>query len=319
MKNRLIKCIFFTLLICLFSCYKKKQSNSFEKLYNNSLKAINTHYIKNDVIHWNNIEHKVKDSIKQFTSNNDVYSALEYTLFLINDSHSFFLRPEQNIFDHDSLIIPEVQTKIIGNNIGYIKILGFGANDSLSKLYTLKIREALIKLDQSSNLNGWVIDLRDNNGGADFSQPLGISPLIKDSIISYTKDNKGYFKPIICHNNSFKVGHGDIGTSINYKNTLINQNKKIAVIINNNTASCAELTAMSLKFQKNTKIFGSRSRGLTTPLMHIDFTPSGATLLLSCLYLCDLDKNIVRSIIPDVKCSSHKSLDKAIEWIENGT
>ncbi|MFI1745704.1 S41 family peptidase [Thalassobellus sediminis] len=309
---------FILILFTLFSlsCHKK-QETPFEQLFNNSLKNIKTYYIKNDVINWFNIEIKVKDSIKQFNSNNDVYNAIDYTLFLINDRHSCFFKPEDNIINNDSLVLPEVQSKIIGNNIGYIKIPGFGANERLSKLFALKIRKTLIELDRSSSLNGWIIDLKDNNGGAGFSQPLGISPLLKDSIISYYKDNKGNFKPIICLNNTFKFGHDDTGVSLNYVNTLINKDKKIAVLINNRTASCGELVAMSLKFQKQTKIFGSRSNGLTTALMPIHYSPSGATLLLSFSYLCDLDKKIVKAIIPDEKCSSEESLEKAIKWIKN--
>lgn len=316
MTNSLIKSILFLLLIFLFSCHKK-QTTPFEQLFDTTLKAISTNYIKKDVLNWVKIKYKVKDSIKQFNNNNDVYNAINYTLFLINDRHSFFLKPKENIFKNDSLAIPEVQSKIVGNNIGYIKILGFGANDSLSKLYALKIRKTLIKLDKSSNLNGWIIDLKDNNGGAIFSQPLGVSPLLKDSIISYYKDNKGNFKPIICFKNSFKFGHNDSGATINYENTLINEGKKIAILINSRTASCGELVAMSLKFQTNAKTFGSKSSGLTTFLMPMDFSPSGAKLLLSFSYLCDLDKKIIKSVIPDEKCKSKESLEKAIKWIEN--
>ena len=308
--------LFLTLAVLLYSCAKKEKTKD-EIFFDKIFKSIHYNSIKKDELNWTIINNKVKDSVKIFNSIEDVYNAIEVTLHFLEDKHGFFLRPQNNFLLNDSLSIPDVKTTIVGKNIGYIKINGFGANDSLSKLYALKIRKSFKDLDNSSNLSGWIIDLNDNNGGKDYSQLLGLSPLFKDSIIAYTKNNKGDFKEIICSNNYFKGSSGSI-RSIDFDSTLKNKNKKIAVLMNSKTASLGEFVSIALKSQGNTKIFGSESRGMTTGLKEIRFNPGGAVLFFSNEFICDSDKNTIKgSIIPDVKCEPEESLTKAIEWIEN--
>ena len=313
--NKINSILFLSLVVLLFSCVKNEKTKS-EIFFDKIFKSIHYNSIKKDALNWKIIEQKVKDSITVFNNAEDVFKALECTLHFIDDKHGFMARPEKNFLLNDSLSVPDVKTAIVGKNIGYIKINGFGANDSLSTKYALKIRKSLKDLDNSSNLSGWIIDLNDNNGGVDYSQLLGLSPLFKDSIIAYTKNNKGIFKEIICAGNYFKGSIGSV-KRIDYDSTLKNKNKKIAVLMSSKTASLGELVSLALKTQGGTKIFGSESIGMTTGLKELKFTPVGAVLFYSDQYLCDSKKNIIKgSIMPDVQCEPEESLIKAIKWIE---
>lgn len=314
MKNIILLLAFVTLIL---SC-EQKQKTQFDLLFENVFKIVRSNYIKKSEVNWVEVEKSVKDSIKIFRNNNDVHNAIKYTLDCINDDHGFFLKSNENIFSNDTLKVPEVQSEIIDKEIGYIKIPGFGANDSLSTLFALNIRKVFKDLDETYDLSGWIIDLSDNNGGAGYTLPLGILPLFQDSVIGYNKDNKGEIEKVTCINNVYKVG-GRIHGSITYDCSLKNRNKKIAVLINDKTASCGESVALALRFQGGkTQIFGQRSCGLTTRLIRIDFNPSGAVLFLSTQFMCDLDQNIISGpIIPDIECTPDKSLNKAIKWIKN--
>lgn len=309
--------IFFILLTTLLYSCSKKDKNEHEMFFDKVFKSIRYNSIEKEHLNWTNIESKVKDSIKVFNSSEDVYSAIECTLHFIKDKHGFFLRPKNNFLLNDSLSIPEIKTNIVGKKIGYIKIEGFGANDSLSKLYALKIRKSFKNLDNSSNLSGWIIDLSDDFGGRLSSQCLGISPLFKDSIIGYTKNNKGNFKATICSENYFRNGSESIQT-INFDSTLKNKNKKVAVLMSSKTASLGEFLVLALKSQGNAKIFGTKSSGLTTGLKYYSFPPSRNGFSISDSYFCDLNKNAINGkLSPDIKCSPEKSIEEAIKWIEN--
>lgn len=308
--------LFFTLVIFLYTC-SKKEKNEHEKLYDKVFKSIRYNSINKEQLNWADIESKVKDSIKVFNSSEDVYNAIECTLHFIEDKHGFFLRPKSNFLLNDSLSIPEIKASLVGEKIGYIKIEGFGANDSLSKLFARKIRKSFKNLDNSSTLSGWIIDLNDDFGGEISSQFLGLSPLFKDSIIGYTKNNKGDFKAIICFGNFFRNGADSIQT-INLDSTLKNKNKKIAVLMSSKTASTGEFLALALRSQGNTKVFGTKSRGLTTGLKYYSFPASRNSFFLSDSYFCDLNKNtFAGKLSPDIKCMTEQSLEKAIKWIEN--
>lgn len=101
--------------------------------------------------------------------------------------------------------------------------------------------------------------------------------------------------------------------SLIYDTTLVNKRKKIAVLVDGETASAGEFLTLSFKFQNRTKVFGTRTYGLTSTLRLINFK-SNAKLLLATGYYCDKNKNIIDGpVIPDIECSSEECLTKAIE------
>ncbi|HEV8515880.1 MAG TPA: S41 family peptidase [Cyclobacteriaceae bacterium] len=300
--------------IFFFSC--KKEKTQYEVFFDKTFAIIKNKSIRKNELDWSKIEKSVKDSIGNFRDNNDVYNGIGYTLRLINDGHSIFSAPASSFpLNNKSLSIPEVQSKIVGNKIGYLKLTGYFANDSLSGLYALKIRRAFKKLDNSMNLSGWIIDLTDNGGGKMSTMPLGLSPLFQDSVIGYAINNKGEYGKQICTSNIFSWNVNKID-SIDFDSTLKNGNKKIAVLVNSKTASAGEFLSLAFKFQKNAKIFGTKTKGKTSHLELVLFG-SKAKLLICTQYMCDHNKKAVQGpLIPDVECAPAKSLELAIDWIE---
>ena len=307
----------FTLFIVFtLSCKKEETKPNFDILFNKVFQIIKTESIKKEETNWTLIEETIKDSIPKFLNNNDVHKGIDQVLDLIDDKHSFFLYPgdKSNFLTNDSIQIPVVKSDILEGNIGYIKILGFAGNDSLSTLYSLKIRESIEQLDNHSNLNGWIIDLRNNIGGKIGMIPLGISPLYKDSIIGLSYKNDGTLLQHRLLNDKYFYGNKSV-ISLKTQNVLKNNNKKIAVLVNENTASQGEFTALSLKFQNNTKIFGSKTKGLTSDVQTYSFA-SGAFLGVTNALMCNENKEIVYEINPDIECPTENSLELAIEWIK---
>jgi hypothetical protein len=304
-----------------FAC-KKQTKNPVDAFFEQTFKIIEDNSVKKDSLKWDDLKKIVKDSIKRFNSNEDAYRAISYTIQLIDDGHSVFVgaqNPSQgaisNLLLIDTLSIPSITKRIIGGNIGYIKLTGFVANDSLTDLYALEIRKALINIDSTAKLSGWIIDLRNNSGGKLTSEPLGLSPLLSLPLIGIAWDNKNTLKDIRQENNYFYFGNYKID-SLNYNSTLINKNKKIAVLVSDKTVSAGEFLALAFKFQKDTKLFGSKTKGKTSHLRLFEFM-SNAKLLLATDYYCDKDRNIVTGgLVPDVECKYDESLSKAIEWIK---
>lgn len=308
--------ILFIVLATLFCCKKEQQQPNFKRSFYQSFSIIKEKYIKTNELNWVDIENNIKDSIPKFQNNNDVYNGIKYVLNQINDKHSFFLPPDKtNFFLKDTVSIPKIDYKILENDIGYIKILGFAANDSLSTIYSLKIREALKKVDNHPNLSGWIIDLRDNIGGKGGTFALGLEPLYVNSIIGFSINNKGEYINHKLTSDTYYYGNHIINT-IKLTDTIRNANKPIAVLVNEKTASLGESTAQSFKFQKNTLIYGTKTYGLTTDLQVFEFV-SGARLAFSTSFMCDEEKNIIKDgIVPDIHCESEKSLELAIEDIK---
>lgn len=131
-----------------------------------------------------------------------------------------------------------------------------------------KIVTDYIQNNQSS-IKGIVLDLRDNLGGTFRLMIRALNFLYDNGTILKFIDNK---------DTVFQQMEIDDSDIVFEDKVFINQRIKnikvpIAIIINENTASAAELLAASLRYSTNDniKIFGSRSAGLTsiTKLIHL--------------------------------------------------
>lgn len=308
--------VFLIGILMFFPNCKNRSNWTYDSFFEQNIELIRKNSIKKSDINWDELRKNVLDSIKDFHSDDDVYDAIELILHSINDGHSEFIRPSvPNKLDIDTFSIPFVEHKIIINDIGYIKIPGYMANDSLSHLFALKIRKGLLELDSIKKLSGWIIDLRGNSGGKISSMLLGISPLFADSLVGYALNNSGNFVELYC-SNYFSI-EGFARDSLIYKSQLQNKNIKTAVLVDNNTVSAGELLAIALKSKKKSKIIGEKTRGKTSFLGLFTFNKSNAKLLLAMMYFCDNKKNVIKGpIVPDIKCLKVESYDLALKWIK---
>lgn len=303
-------------ILFTLSCQGEKQW-SYSDFFEQAFSIIKERSIKKNEIDWEILKRKVTDSIDHFQSNEDVYRAIGYTVKLIDDGHSVFIDAHtSSVLTADTLRIPDVVTEIVDEDIGFIKLTGFIANANNSKIYSRRIRESLYALDSSLNVTGWIIDLRENIGGAASMMPLGLAPMFQDSLIGYRVNNKGEYFSEYCSNEYYRVGNMMVEKSSDLNFRMVNKNKPIAVLISDKTASAGETLASSFKFQENTKTFGTPTKGLTTALELIEFK-SDAKLLLASLYLCGSDKEIIYSSInPDVNCNPEEAFELAKKWIK---
>lgn len=317
-----------TILILVFtisSCDYFKSDT--EKYFDDTFNLISQNSIKKSEINWRELEQKVRDSIKTFNNDLDVQRGIAYALKLVNDGHSSLfvapikskknrsINPKKN---NSKAELPTILTKMIENNIGYIKLNGFPLiNDSLRKLYPIRIRESLLELDKTDNLSGWIIDLRENSGGELTVESLGLAPLFENSLIGIVMNNENEFIDITCTNNKFKYGNKAIN-EISIDFGFRNSGKKIAILISNKTASAGEfLTLAFKKFQNRTKTFGQKTSGKTSSTK-LHRLRNNAILFLTETYLCNPDKTLVKDkLYPDIECSSEETLSKAINWIKN--
>ncbi len=132
--------------------------------------------------------------------------------------------------------VSNIETKMITNDIAYIKILQFATN-------TPEEVKAYVKQIQSKNVKKLVVDLRDNPGG-DIESAVAISSIF--------------------------IGAGRIG-ELRYKdeskNTIIRSSNlhapklKLAVLVNENSASASEFFSMAVQSRSAGEIIGTKTHG----------------------------------------------------------
>ena len=129
--------------------------------------------------------------------------------------------------------IKSVVSKLIDKEIGYLRLRAFNENSST------QLKKEISKLEKNNKLLGYIFDLRNNPGGL-LSQAVKISNFfLEDGEIVSTKGRKSK------ENRKFFAKKGD---QI--------KGKPLIVLINNGSASAAEIVAGALQDQKRAVLLG---------------------------------------------------------------
>jgi len=176
--------------------------------------------------------------------------------------------------------VKSVKSKIINNDVGYIRLTAF--NDNSSKQIKNKIEKF-----KKKKINKYVLDLRNNPGGL-LSQAVKISDFfLDDGEIVSTKSRKSF------ENKKYFARKGDI---INGETLL--------VLINYGSASASEIVAGALKDHKRAILIGENSYGKGSVQSIIPLKNKGAIRLTISKYYLPSGKSISGTgITPDIEVS----------------
>ena len=175
--------------------------------------------------------------------------------------------------------VRSVVSKQVNNEVGYIRLRAFNENSST------QLKKEIFEIEKNKKLVGYILDLRNNPGGL-LSQAIKISDFfLNDGEIVSTKgrkkrENKKYFA---------KKGDRIKG-------------KPLIVLINNGSASAAEIVAGALQDQKRAILLGETTYGKGSVQSIMPLRNSGAIRLTVSRYYLPSGKSISEvGVNPDIK------------------
>ena len=179
----------------------------------------------------------------------------------------------------DIIEVKSVKSKVIDNNVGYIRLASF--NDNSSDQIKQKIKE----LKKEKKIKKYILDLRNNPGGL-LSQAIKISDFFLDNgEIVATKGRKN------SENKKWFAKKGDI----------IN-GETLVVLINYGSASAAEIVAGALKDHKRAILIGENTYGKGSVQSIIHLKNNGAIRLTISKYYLPSGKSISGTgVTPDIE------------------
>ncbi|MDD6735044.1 MAG: S41 family peptidase [Clostridiales bacterium] len=204
-----------------------------------------------------------------------------------------------------------VKSKMLSDNIGYVRITGFESKGTAKSNSTYdEFREHMSAL-QSAGMERLIIDLRDNPGG-DLNVVCDIADmLLPKGIITYTEDKHG--KRTTMNSDSNEV------------------DMPMAVLVNGGSASASEILTGALKDYKKATVIGTKTYGkgiVQTVYPFTDgsgisittakyYTPSGV-----CIHQIGIEPDITvemntNKAISELELSEDTQLQKAIETVLN--
>jgi len=175
--------------------------------------------------------------------------------------------------------IKSVISKLIDNEIGYLRLRAFNENSSN------QLKGEISKLEKNKKLVGYILDLRNNPGGL-LSQAVRISDFFLDNgeIVS-TRGRKSR------ENRKFFAKKGDRI-----------KGKPLIVLINNGSASAAEIVAGALQDQKRAVLLGEATYGKGSVQSIIPLKNRGAIRLTISKYYLPSGKSISEvGVTPDIR------------------
>jgi len=194
--------------------------------------------------------------------------------------------PEAKRFDitRERIKIESVESELLSDDVGYIKIKNFQQNTGDDLDRQLKA----LKKQANGRLKGLVIDLRNNPGGL-LEQAIRVS----DAFVS----------------------SGDIVTTVGYGNQLREPKRArwagtdgelpIAVLVNQGSASASEIVAGALKNLDRAIVVGERTFGKGSVQVLYDFADSSALKLTIAQYLTPGNISIQsEGVVPDIALRS---------------
>ena len=176
--------------------------------------------------------------------------------------------------------VKSVNSEIISKkkNIGYIRLKSFNENSDKQFLKSIK------KFEKNKNITGYVLDLRNNPGGL-LTQAINITDFfLNDGEIVSTKGRN------VSETRKFFARKGDEV-----------KGKPIVVLINNGSASAAEIFAGALKDHKRAIILGESSYGKGSVQSIIPLKNGGGIRLTISKYYLPSGKSISEvGVTPDI-------------------
>ncbi len=175
--------------------------------------------------------------------------------------------------------IESVKSKVLDNEIGYLRLAAFNENSSN------QIKNKLKELKKNKKIKGYILDLRNNPGGL-LTQAIKISDFfLNNGEIVSTKSRK------ISENRKWFAKEGDIIDG-----------KTLIVLINYGSASASEIVAGALKDHKRAILIGENSYGKGSVQSIIPLNNNGAIRLTISKYYLPSGESISEvGVTPDIE------------------
>lgn len=193
----------------------------------------------------------------------------------------------------DKIVVKSVKPELMPGGIAYIKLSQFQDNTSL------ELKQALAELESnnSGNLKGIVLDLRNNPGGLLSEAISVVDEFVDDGLIVSVKGRyEGQSRE------HYATKSGDY------------EEQPIVVIVNDGSASASEVVAEALQDSKRATILGTNTFGKGSVQTIIKLEDGAGLKLTTAKFYAPSGRSISEvGVTPDVVVENEKDADKQLE------
>ncbi len=329
--NTFLTALTFTAVLLSFQA--SAQKDSIQRYVTDALNIMQNKSVNKSKVNWEELSRVTLNNASEAKTIKETYPVLEKALNSLDDAHSKFY-PEEAVraytlgYEATGQKFPVIESKLLENRYAYISLPDIGSfNKNDWNLYINTFYSKVNEL-QKQNPKGWIVDLRDNYGGMLYPMYAAAAPFFDHKNIVGTKDAEGTVEYFNYKDGKFYEG----ATAIQIFQLKEKQPKQIkipvAILINKITGSSAEFITAAFVGQKNVKLIGVNTQGLTSGNQEYKLS-DGSFLVLTIGNIVDRTgkeyAEIGKGISPDIRIektddkikTNETYLDKAFKYIDS--
>jgi C-terminal processing protease CtpA/Prc len=211
----------------------------------------------------------------------DVYPAIQYLIAKLQDGHTSFFSPAawRMVNGTSPSAAPANRDPAVSTTgqVGYIEMPGYLGNQAEAlRAYAARVH-GLLAEERPNAVCGWIVDLRNNDGGNVFPMLSALKPFLGSGPLGRNVGPDGPTEPRLAGRNVDVDPPAEL-------NVL--ENAWVAVLVGSRTNSAGEATAIAFRGRAQTRLFGQPTAGRTTA--NSAFTlPDGSGLALATSVMAD--------------------------------
>ncbi len=298
-------CVLLLFSIISFSSCSVNSSESKTKLLDEFFEIVQEHSILADSSEMHEIKAWAYEEVKITEDHYQCYTIIDNVFSKIGDRHSVILSPSDIWYFNNeggqgySADDFAFEGYLLHDSTAYLKLYGADPANNEGVFNYADSLQAIIRSLDSENCKGWILDLRENDGGDFDAMLMGLGPLLGEGGGIYLINNKGDKKSFIYQNGRAVKDTYESYESINpYE--LIDSDKPIAILTGGKTGSAGEALVVAFHGRDNTRFFGRATYGLTTG-MDVFQLKDGSMINLATSYFMDKNGIVYKNKIwPDI-------------------
>ena len=288
--------------------------------YLNELVAImEAHSVNRLKIDWTNFRAGVVAAAGTAQSIESTFPAIETALTLLGDGHSFY-QPRQGLSiaaARRACTSSNSSVPTLPGTVGYVRVGAFSGSSVEAHAFATAIQNAIAAADRD-DLAGWIVDVRGNRGGNMWPMIAGVGPVLGEG-------RAGYFIDPVGAENWWEYRDGaswegaSLAQRVDTPYRLRRESPKVAVLVDNATASSGEAVMIAFQRRPDTRSFGAVTCGLSTANEQYVMS-DGASLYLTVAVMADRTKfQYGGPIQPDEEVADPLEMEqRAVAWLQGG-
>jgi carboxyl-terminal processing protease len=222
------------------------------------------HSVNRKKVNWTKLRQEAFADARGAKTPAETYSAIQLTLGALGDHHSFFIDPQHAQQLGTALLTSDEQPhgQLLAPGIGYLELPGFVGSQRAAQGYVTLAQDLIRTVDRTGTC-GWVVDLRNDDGGNMWPMLDGVGPILGNGIAGSFVEPDGS-KQVWSYVNGRVQLAGSIILEAESPYHLKRILPPVAVLTGPQTASAGEAVVVAFRGRPTARSFGEPTNGLPT-------------------------------------------------------